>query len=288
MRTIAPAAWCGTRGSELPPLLCGEQLSALTVVATVETSAATVEGMQPLVSVWTPLDELVNADNAGKFAPTEAFDAQHTSGLDCRAYFGATFDGRYVYYAPQHTEVSDINDSLGWPASGRVLRYDTHSRSFANPSAFEAFDAGSIAGLETKGFYGAAFDGRFVIFVPRQAAGGYHSRVLRYDSAADFQCTSSWDVHDFASHTDAPNHSSQGAAMTAEFLYLSPGFYGDMATEGQRSSHVIRWDRRLPFHEANSWEDFDLSAVPIVGAGPGGPTAAAYGGVAARCFDGAW
>eukprot|EP01050_Picozoa_sp_SAG11_P023327 SAG11_NODE_4657_length_1819_cov_1.291279_2_plen_250_part_00 len=205
--------------------------------------------------------------------------------MDCRGYFGATFDGRYVYYAPQHTE--KIGDSESWPASGRVLRHDTHSPCFADPSAFESYDAGRSMGMETKGFYGAAFDGRYVIFVPRQAESGYNSRVLRFDTMGDFASAASWDVHEFISKIDAPAHSSQGAAMTANYLYLSPGFYGNMVTEEQRSPHVIRWDRRRPFHAPSSWQDFDLSQVPIAGKGAGGPTAEQYGGVRAHCFDGA-
>jgi hypothetical protein len=44
--------------------------------------------------------------------------------------FGAVFDGRYVYFVPQHDGNRD----------GTVLRFDTH-RQFRNPASWSAYDA---------------------------------------------------------------------------------------------------------------------------------------------------
>jgi hypothetical protein len=211
----SPTAECPAELHGQPPL------TQLTVVAEVVVPDwASPEGMQPLASIWAP-------DTSPGLGDAQAFDAGGVNGLDCRAYFGATFDGRYVYYAPQHTEVERVADGgpveAGWPASGRVLRYDTHAPDFRAGSAFESFDAGQTDGLETKGFYGAAFDGRHVYFVPRQADGGFHTRVLRYDTEQPFKAASSWEAHDVG---DAPAHSSQGVVMTTEHIYLMPGFTG--------------------------------------------------------------
>ncbi|MEE2872485.1 MAG: hypothetical protein VX893_06175, partial [Candidatus Latescibacterota bacterium] len=123
---------------------------ALTVEAWVDARDTRQEKLQALVSQWTP---------PGVYVGFSAFDAAAIGGLPTRGYFGAVFDGRYVYFVPeQHGEE-------GMPTHGIVLRYDTHGE-FADRSSYSAYDAGETDGLQTRGFYGAIFDGRYVYFVP--------------------------------------------------------------------------------------------------------------------------
>jgi len=123
---------------------------AITVEAWVRGDDARGEALQALASAWAPPDT---------FSGFAGYDAGHTDGLDCRAYFGAVFDGRYVYFAPQHYERTE--------AHGIVLRCDTQG-GFDDPDSYAAYDAGHTDGLNTEGYYGAMFDGRYVYFVPRQ------------------------------------------------------------------------------------------------------------------------
>ena len=144
---------------------------ALTVAAWVESPATRAEAMQPLVSQWQPRAAL---------DAFSAYDAGHTDGLVTQGYFGAVFDGRYTYFCP----IRDQNERTS--VHGRVLRLDTQA-DFKDPHAWEAHDASYTDGLHTSGFYGGAFDGRYVYFNPRDDGTVHHSRLLRYDTQADFK-----------------------------------------------------------------------------------------------------
>ena len=86
-----------------------------------------------------------------------------------KAFFGAAFDGRFIYFVPN-----------GYvPIDGVVVRYDT-TLAFATKSSWSAFDATTV-NAAAKGFAGAAFDGRYVYFVPYGNA-TRSGVVLRFDA----------------------------------------------------------------------------------------------------------
>ncbi|MHC4779328.1 MAG: IPT/TIG domain-containing protein [Planctomycetota bacterium] len=58
-------------------------------------------------------------------------------------------------------------------------------------TAWSAFDSGREAG-----FFGAAFDGRYVYFVPHENNTGKHSEVVRYDTTGGFSVQGSWSSFD--------------------------------------------------------------------------------------------
>ena len=137
-----------------------ELSNAITVEAWVSTAANGGDAIQPLVSAWAPTPEMTRFD---------AYAAGTTDGLDSTGFFGAVFDGRHIYFAPQHD-----NDNRHC----KVLRYDTHG-AFKDATAWEAYDAGETSGLNTKGYYGAIADGRYITFIPRRDSEDFHSRILR-------------------------------------------------------------------------------------------------------------
>ncbi|MAE62005.1 MAG: hypothetical protein CMJ49_11695 [Planctomycetaceae bacterium] len=234
---------------------CPTLTDQLTVQAWVRAGARRVEKMQTLVSKWAPPREF------GRF---DAFDASAIGRLNCTGYFGAVFDGRYVYFSPEQHE--------GLIAHGNVLRYDTHAP-FEDAASYAAYDASSSGGLDCRGYYGAGFDGRFVYFVPRHShAGGFHTRLLRYDTRAEFSATEAWAAFDIGR-----DHSSQSAAFDGRYLYLCPG-YGGEEDVSNHSGEVIRYDTHAPFDDASSYAWFDATTV-------GGPDAACFDGAA---FDGRW
>jgi len=224
--------------------------SALTVEAWINSDAAPAETTQALVSIWKPRE---------KFEGFSAYDVGHTDGLISQGYFGACFDGRYVYFSPEHTE--DL------ATHAVVLRYDTHG-DFKDPRSYAAYDAKHTGGLDTRGYYGAGFDGRYVYFVPRQHdMAEYHTYILRLDTRGDFKSPASWDAFDIG-----PKHSSQSCAFDGRYLYLMPGYEGPVRTEANLSPNVIRYDTTAPFKDRKSYEQVDIST---------------FLGKTAVCFDGA-
>jgi|GEM_PF-383398 len=199
------------------------------------------EALQALVSQWRPPDDWPG------FA---AFDATETDGLPSRGYFGAVFDGRYVYFVPE------MHGEEGMPTHGVVLRYDTH-HDFYDHASYEAYDASTTDGLDTRGFYGGAFDGRYVYFIPRQIdMTDYHSRLLRFDSQGDFKDPASWAAFDIGEP-----HSQQGAAFDGRYLYFCPGFWGDPKKEDEYCGRVIRFDTQADFKSRNSYTSVDIAKL---------------------------
>jgi Concanavalin A-like lectin/glucanases superfamily len=230
--------------------------NAITVEAWAYCPVARAETIQTLVSRWTLTEPF------GAFA---AYDAGRTGGLDTTGFFGAVFDGRHVYFSPQHDAHT---------RHGTVLRYDTH-REFVDPVSWEAYDAGTTDGLSTKGYYGAVFDGRYVIFPPRRDPEGFHSRVLRYDTTRAFRDPASWTAHDVGAA-----HSSQSAAFDGHYVYLNPGQRAEPRAGGQvvsvrsprvtgmsadqtlvPSGTVLRYDTRREFKDRASWKSHDAAGT---------------------------
>ena len=227
----------------------------LTVEAWVRSETRSAEAFQVIASQWR---------NLATFDTFDAYDAGDTSGLDTRGFFGAVFDGRYVYFAPQHNLTQ---------RHGNVLRYDTHA-AFGDRASWLAYDAGRTSGLDTRGYYGAVFDGRHVYFVPRYDGERHHSRLLRYDADGDFLSPESWTAYDLGLA-----NSFQSGAYDGRYVYLCPGYTqkgGNVKLVGfdalAACGRIVRYDTRSPFADEASYAAYDASHTP---------------GIDARCFDGA-
>jgi hypothetical protein len=184
------------------------------------------------------------------------------SGVD--GYLGSVFDGRYVYFAPYNTTGD---------ASGEVMRYDT-TANFASAGAWSSFDPGANGvGTTPKGFIGAAFDGRYLYFVPSHNGTEYFGEVLRYDTTAPFASNTSWATYDAgANGVGADPDGFVGGIFDGRYVYFVPS---DNGTE--RNGEVMRYDTTGAFRTASSWSTFDAGANGV-GADPDG-----YGGT---IFDG--
>ncbi len=208
------------------------------------------EAVQVIAAQWAFAEEVAG------FATR---DAGSTGGLRTRGFFGAVFDGRHVYFAPQ------CNDE---GRHGQALRYDTR-RPFDDPSAWEGYDAGATEGLVTRGYYGAVFDGRYAYFAP-----GYHQetgadgRVLRYDTSDPFRDEASWAVYDAGATGGLNCANYDGALYDGRHVYFAPLSGGA----------VLRHDPRRPFDDPAAWEAFDPDRLP------GSPFGMCVGAV----FDGRW
>jgi hypothetical protein len=239
---------------------------AITVEAWVDVKEARAETIVSLVAKWR-----VN-EQWGDFA---GYDAGHTDAMDTTGFFGCVFDGRYIYFAPQHDHET---------RHGKVLRYDTHG-DFKAAQSWSTYDAGQTDGLNTKGYYGAVFDGRYIIFPPRRDPDGFHSRALRYDTQGDFKDSASWFAYDIG-----VDNSSQSAAFDGRYIYMNPGQRAEQRVQGAAdddspkvtgmsaeqvllaSGNIIRYDTQGDFKSPENWTTYD---------------AANTGGLNTRDFDGA-
>ncbi len=229
----------------------------------------------------------VRHDTRGGFKDPDSyviFDAGNTDGLESKNYDGATFDGRYVYYSPlndrgivlRHDTHAGFDDPAAWEAldasvhgmgmcvgavfDGRyvyyvpyahsnAVRYDTRG-DFRDPESWEAWDAAGTSGLHTKGYDGAAYDGRYVYYIPfyegDEDQRGFHCRVLRYDTCMNFNDKVAWDAADGGVFTFPPNPGGfNGGAFDGRYVYFSPWREDpDESDEREYTPHgkVLRYD----------------------------------------------
>jgi hypothetical protein len=176
----------------------------------------------------------------GTGASWSTFDAKT---VDARGYafYGATFDGRYVYFVPTN-------------AGGVVMRYDTQA-SFAAMGSWSVFDPASLS-TDAQGFQGAVFDGRHVYFVPKGIL-RFSGLVMRYDTQATtpFTAVAAWSTFDMTT-LNAAAKGYFGGAFDGRYVYFVPWYNGS-----DLNGLVVRYDPQAPFGASASWSVFDVSTV---------------------------
>ncbi len=188
-----------------------------------------------------PLDVVTRYDTEASFTAASAWTTFNPSVVNSEAtgFWGATFDGRYVYFVPN--------------SYGTVTRYDTQA-TFDNAASWSTFDAGTVSS-RAKGFNGATFDGRYVYFVPH-AGPALDGLVTRYDTQAAFGDAASWATFDTAT-VNASAVGFTGGVFDGRYLYLVP----NALPSGPAGSTVARYDTEAAFGNSASWSTFDTRTV---------------------------
>jgi hypothetical protein len=151
--------------------------------------------------------------------------------LGTTTYSGMVFDGRYMYFAPDGS-------------SGAALRYDSKSP-FDAPRSWSTFDLTSV-NPNARAYRGAAFDGRYVYFVP-SGGGGI---LARFDTAGRFLDGASWTLFDL--HAVDSSIGFNGAVFDGRWLYLVPAGW---------NATTFRYDTQGAFSQASSWSKFEIASV---------------------------
>ncbi|MBD3238729.1 MAG: hypothetical protein GF332_03785 [Candidatus Moranbacteria bacterium] len=123
-----------------------------------------------------------------------------------------------------------------------VSQWQPRAAHFQKLEYWQVFDPGF-----NKGYEGAAFDGRYLYFVPYRNELNYHGGVLRFDTRQDFHDQEAWQHFD-----PGFNKGYRGAAFDGRYLYFSP-------YRNQETYHgdVMRYDTKAPFDQPDSWQHFD-------------------------------
>jgi hypothetical protein len=158
-----------------------------------------------------------------------SFDVS-TVNFNARGFAGGAFDGRYIYYVPHQ--------------NGVVFRYDTTSTTFGDPAGWSFFNTVKVKFL-AKGYFGGAFDGRYVYFVPSVDPAGYYyyselpsGLAVRYDTTESFFSLTAWSTFDTSMLANAQGF--QGAVFDGQYLYFVPN------NNSAKDGIVARFQARTP------------------------------------------
>lgn len=183
-------------------------------------------------------------DTTASFAAPASWSTFDTTSVNpnAKGFIGGTFDGRFLYLVPYYNGNYD----------GVAARYDT-TADFAASSSWSTFDISSV-NPKANGFDMAAFDGRYVYYVPLLSVAGIDGVVARYDTASSFASAASWSTLDTTT-VDTSAKGFQGVAFDGRYLYLGP--YDNGTYDGV----VARYDTAGSFTAIASWSTFDTASV---------------------------
>jgi len=182
-----------------------------------------------------------------------------TSGVSPKAvgYAGGTFDGRFVYLAPNATTVAARYDTTAsFSSNGSWSTFDTKPLLDAGPPPEGGAEGGSGAdaggGLGT--FFGSAFDGRYVYLLP---GSGPPAFAARFDTKASFTSAASWEAFDLAPLGGGKAYGFGGGTFDGRYVYVVPN----------QTPILARYDTTASFTVVGAgWSSFDMSTLPDGGA----------------------
>ncbi len=186
-----------------------------------------------------------------------SFDVSTVNPAGVGAGFaGGVFAAGAVYLVPNQNGAYD--GSVDFGLSGTAFRYATDA-GFGTPSSWTSFDMTRVSGYAND-FEGAAFDGRFVYFVPRG-----NGVVTRYDTTVSFASPGAWGSYDVTrtvplidAGAGQVSATYAGGAFDGRFVYFIPA-----DTSGYGPYPVLRYDTLGSFSAPCAWSSFDPSQLPV-------------------------
>jgi hypothetical protein len=224
-----------------------------------------------------------------------AYNISNALSLPTSGFWSASFDGRWVYFAPftkttpvvRHDTTRPFTETTSWqahrptgypsdttlgtvsdgtnvyfipqalPGFAIVTRFSP-SPDFTNPAAWTFFNITANFPSIPRGFAGGAFDGRYIYLAPRN-----HFKAVRYDTTKLFQSASSWEVSDIQY---VGNSADKGTAYaTFDGRYVLYRAYSNIVAN-LVSSTLIRFDTKSPrgFSDYRSWDAVVLAENGIL------------------------
>ncbi|HUJ60778.1 MAG TPA: hypothetical protein VLX92_19885 [Kofleriaceae bacterium] len=191
----------------------------------------------------------VRYDTQGTFGDAASWTTFDLTSVDpnAKGYVFASYDGRYLYFAPHYNGAYD----------GDVARYDTQG-GFTDATSWSTFDVSAV-NASCKGFLGTIFDGRYIYLVPYYTGAAYDGVVARYDtqSTTGFANVASWSAFDIAS-TNGNAVGFRSTAFDGRYIYFTQYYDGAVPAYG---GFVSRFDTQGSFTAPGSWASFNIGSV---------------------------
>ena len=183
-------------------------------------------------------------DTTKSFTAAASYAAINTTAngnSNSRGFLGGTYDGRYIYLSP-------FNNGADF---GQITRYDT-SLSFTASTSYSFYDTARNVNSNSRGFFGAVFDGRYIYFVPYGTSSS-QGQVTRYDTTGSFTSSTSYAIFNIAANVNLTSLCFSGGVFDGRYVYFSPY---NSATSGL----ITRYDVTSPFTSPLGYTVLDLRA----------------------------
>ena len=168
------------------------------------------------------------------------FDLQANVNSNDYAFFGAVFDGRYVYLIPNKNSFT-----LDSP----LVRYDT-TGTFTASTSYATFDIQSQVNSNCYVFLGGAFDGQYVYYVTNISG-----LITRYDTTGSFTASVSYATFDMQANVNPSATNYAGVVFDGRYIYFVPSNNGNTF-----STQFVRYDTTNSFSASTSYLTFNIQA----------------------------
>ncbi len=163
--------------------------------------------------------------------------AQGAAALDA-AYYGSSYDGRYVYYVPYFSDT--------------FVRFDTQGTSFTTAADWQLMSMSTAQGAAALdgAYYEASYDGRYIYYVPY-----YSDTFVRFDTqGTSFTTSADWQLMSMST--------AQGAAVL-NIAYIGSSFDGRYVYYVPTNSDTfVRFDTQgTSFTTAADWQKMSMSTA---------------------------
>ncbi|HLK39140.1 MAG TPA: hypothetical protein VKU41_20400 [Polyangiaceae bacterium] len=197
-----------------------------------------------------PVDDLLQGTaghDGGPQRPPDATTAPADAGA-LKDETGASIDAAAAD-SDDASDASRADDGASLPDAPQDMTYYT----LDDPARWSFFSIAGVANGTTK-YSGAAFDGRYLYFVPNFSP----PSVLRYDDRGAFTDPSSW-----TSYTPAAAIVAAGGSKTGTYTYRGGAFDGRyvyLAPFGS-NAYALQFDTQQPFSQDAAWTAFNAATI---------------------------
>ena len=185
-------------------------------------------------------DTFIRFDTQGVFTTASDWDrmnmstAQSGAELD-NAYFGASFDGRYIYHTPRNSDT--------------FVRFDTQGV-FASAGDWSQMSVSIVQGgaLSDNAYGASSFDGRYMYFAAYSS-----DTFVRFDTQGVFTAVGDWDRMSMSTAQGGAtlNIAYISSYFDGRYVYFTP-FYSDT---------FVRFDTQGVFTSAGDWDRMSMSTA---------------------------
>ena len=162
--------------------------------------------------------QITRYDTTGSFSASvsySTFDMQANVNSNSAGFYGAVFDGRYVYFITSELTLS----------SGQWTRYDT-TGSFTVSTSYSVFNLAGSVNSRGRGFIGGVFDGRYIYLVPSNN-GANSGSIINYDTTQSFTSSTAYSVYNTQIATISSNSAGfHGGLFDGRYVYFIPNAFG--------------------------------------------------------------
>jgi hypothetical protein len=144
-----------------------------------------------------------------------------------------------------------------------ISKWSLGKEEFNNPQNFSFIDTSKF-NINSHGFAGGAFDGRYIYLSPIGINRTFHGLIARYDTTKSLDSKQAWFFFDITKLNENARGFG-GAVFDGRYVYFIPN-YGKF-NNNNFSGEIARYDTKKQLDDKTAWEFFNVSKLNLLARG---------------------